>query len=202
MLYLVRHGQTAYNAERRLQGQLDIPLDDEGRRQAHALAERLYEAGPRFDALYSSRLQRAYETAVIIGAKLGLEPVVIDGVEEINFGCFQGHTFEECAELFPREYADYAEKLAGSNAHGGETGRQVMERARRALLSLPEAKEGSALVVCHGAVIGYLRAAAKGLPLYDIKALIPGNAELIELDVKRLMHDDEISVCPENVKVI
>ena len=93
MLYLVRHGQTAYNAERRLQGQLDIPLDDEGRRQAHALAERLYEAGPRFDALYSSRLSRARETARVIGEKLGLEPFVIDGVEEINFGRFQGHTF-------------------------------------------------------------------------------------------------------------
>lgn len=122
----------------------------------------------------------------MIGERLGFEPVVIDGVEEINFGRFQGHTFEECAELFPREYADYAEKLAGSNAHGGETGRDVMERARKAVLSLPEAESGSALVVCHGAVIGYVRAAAMGFPIYDVRELIPDNAEIIALGESEL----------------
>ena len=189
MLYLVRHGQTSFNAERRLQGQLDIPLSEEGVRQAHELAERLFYEGPRVDRIYCSRLSRAKDTARVIGQRLGLEPVVIHGVEEINFGCFQGHTFDECAVLFPEAYADYAARLAASNAHGGETGRQVMERARAALLALPEAREGSALVVCHGAVIGYLRAQAAGLPLDDIKELIPGNAEVVELDAKKLITD-------------
>lgn len=182
MLYLVRHGQTAYNAERRLQGQLDIPLSDEGRRQAEELARRLKENGPRFDRIYCSRLKRARDTAAAVGRALETEPIVIPGIEEIYFGFFQGHTFEECAKLFPEAYADYREKLAASNAHGGETGRDVMERARKALLSLPEAESGSALVVCHGAVIGYLRGAARGLPLNDIRELIPGNAEIIEFD--------------------
>ncbi|MCR5809580.1 MAG: histidine phosphatase family protein [Clostridiales bacterium] len=179
MLYLVRHGQSEFNAERRLQGQLDIPLTDEGRRQAEALAESLCKNGPRVGRIYCSRLKRAGETARIIGRRLGLTPITVGGIEEINFGKFQGHTFEECARLFPNEYADYLIKKAASNAHGGETGRQVMERAREALLKLREAKEGSALVVCHGAVIGYLRGAVMGVPLDDIKELIPGNAEVI-----------------------
>lgn len=179
MLYLVRHGQTAYNIERRLQGQLDIPLTDEGRRQAERLAERLFSEGPRIGKLYCSRLGRASETARIIGRRLKLTPVTVHGIEEICFGKFQGHTFDECARLFPEEYADYLIRKADSHAHGGETGRQVMERAREALLKLPEAAEGSALVVCHGAVIGYLRGAALGLPLFDVKELIPGNAEVV-----------------------
>lgn len=180
MLYLVRHGQTSFNAEGRLQGQMDILLCEEGVRQSEELAERLATEGPRVRKLYCSTLKRAEQTALIIGRRLNLPPVSVSGIEEIDFGCFQGHRFEECARLFPEKYADYLIKGAESNAYGGETGRQVFERAREAIIKLPEAKEGCALVVCHGAVIGYLRAAAAGAHLNDVKEFIPGNAELIE----------------------
>ena len=182
MLYLVRHGQTAYNAENRLQGQLDIPLTDFGREQARELGERLKAEGAHFDALYCSTLQRARETAQIAGSYLGLEPKPIRGIEEICFGRFQGHGFAECAELFPEAYADYCARGSDSNAHGGETGYDVLFRAREALLALPEAQKGSALVVTHGAVIGFLRAAAAGLPLNDVRRFIPGNAEIAGFD--------------------
>lgn len=182
MLYLVRHGQTPYNAENRLQGQLDIPLSEVGRAQAEELAVKLLRNGPRVDKLYCSTLSRAGETARIIGRALSLEPVTIPGLEEIAFGRFQGHMFSECETLFPEAYADHKRLGSDSNAHGGETGRQVMERAREALLKLPEAMRGSALVVTHGAVIGFLKAAAEGLPLNDVRAFIPGNAELVAFD--------------------
>ncbi len=189
MLYLVRHGQTPYNAERRLQGQTDIPLSETGRGQARALGERLKNEGARFDALYCSRLKRARETASIVGEYLGLEPKVIDGVEEIGFGLFENHTFEECAALYPEAYADFLEKGSGSNAHGGETGSMVFERARRALLSLPEAEKGSALVVAHGAVIGFIRAYLACAPFSNVSEFIPDNAEVVPLgeeDVEKL----------------
>lgn len=182
MLYLVRHGQTPYNAEHRLQGQLDIPLSDAGRAQAEALGERLLAEGRHFDRLYCSTLSRAKETALIVGSRLGLKPIPIEGVEEIDFGCFQGHIFKDCEALFPEAYADYKLRGSDSNAHGGETGVDVFKRARAALLKLPEARSGSALVVCHGAVIGFLRGAAAGVPLCDIRELIPDNAELIPFD--------------------
>ena len=182
MLYLARHGQTAYNSERRLQGQRDIPLSEEGVRQAEALAERLFCGGFRFDRLCCSRLSRARDTARVIGERLGLEPTVLGGVEEICLGCFQGHTFDECAKLYPEAFADYLERPGASNAHGGENGRQVMERARAAILKLPEAENGSALIVCHGAVIGYLRAAVLGVPLNNVSELIPANAEIAVFD--------------------
>jgi broad specificity phosphatase PhoE len=181
MLYLVRHGQTPYNAENRLQGQLDIPLSDTGREQARELGERLKAEGPRVKKLYCSTLSRAGETARIIGRALSLTPITVKGLEEIYFGRFQGHMFTDCARLFPEAYADYLIHGSNSNAHGGETGFDVMERARKALLKLPEsANSEPALVVCHGAVIGFLRAAAEGLPLNDVRAFIPKNAELCE----------------------
>ena len=95
MLYLVRHGQTPYNAERRLQGQLDIPLDDTGRRQAEKLAERMLSEGPRVKKLYCSMLKRANETARIIGRRLNLTPVTVYGIEEIYFGKFQGRRLRD-----------------------------------------------------------------------------------------------------------
>lgn len=192
MIYLVRHGQTAYNKERRLQGQRDIPLACEGLLQAEELALRLKKEGPRFGALYCSTLSRARVTAEIIGRQMGIEPITIAGVEEIFFGSFQGHTFAEIEKLYPAEYAAYLADRANSNSHGGENPKQVLSRSREAILALSEAKavlcggDASALIVCHGAVIAYLRAASVGRPLDDILDLIPDNAQLIPLGKEEL----------------
>ena len=186
MLYLVRHGQTPYNAEHRLQGQLDTRLSELGREQAHALGLKLKAEGARFDALYCSRLERAIMTASIIGSRIGLEPRVVPGLEEINFGCFQGHTYEEIAELYPEAYREFQLRGTDVNPHGGETGQMVFERARRALLSLPEAEKGSALVVSHGAVIGYLRAYIAGKGFSDVKEYIPRNAQTVEFGEREI----------------
>src|SRR5919206_4482332 len=92
-LLLVRHGETDWNAEGRLQGHTDRPLNDVGRRQARELAERL--AGEGADAIYASDLARAKETAEIVGARLGL-PVVIDAdLREKNWGTWEGLTGDE-----------------------------------------------------------------------------------------------------------
>ncbi|MBR6428483.1 MAG: histidine phosphatase family protein [Clostridia bacterium] len=179
MLYLVRHGETAFNAERRIQGRMDTPLSPRGLAQAEALGEWLCERGFAFDAVYSSTLTRAKDTAAAVGKRLGLEPKAVEGLEEIDFGRFQGHTFDECARLYPEAYADRLIRGADSNAHGGETGEEVFLRARAALLGLPEFNGGCALVVCHGAVIGFLRAAVQGRPFAHTRDLIPKNIQLV-----------------------
>ena len=195
MLCLVRHGKTAYNAEWRLQGQLDIPLCYEGLLQAERLGLQLKNSGPVFGSLYCSTLSRARVTAEIVGRHLGLTPTPVRGLEEIFFGKFQSHTFAEIEELFPEEYAAYVADRANCAGHGGETPGMVLERARAAILALPEARAtlagtpcGDALVVCHGAVIAYLRAAACGRKLDDIRDLIPDNAELIPFGREDLEH--------------
>ena len=186
MLYLVRHGETEYNAERRIQGRLDLPLNEKGRAQAAALGRSIISLGISFDAVYSSTLSRAWETARIAGARLGLEPKTVPGLEEIFFGRFQGRTFDECARLYPEAYADWLINGYGSSMHGGETGRQIFLRARAALLTLPEFEKGCALVVCHGAVIGLLRAAVAGKPLDHVRELIPKHVQLVEFGPESL----------------
>ena len=201
MLYLVRHGKTAYNAERRLQGQMDIPLCYEGILQAEELSLRLQKEGRSFGALYSSSLQRAKVTAGIIGRRMGIEPITVPGLEEIYFGKFQSHTFAEIAVIYPEEFAAYSADREHCAPHGGETPGQVLERARRTLLSLPEVKRLMAgeeapdtLVVCHGAVIAYLRAAARGQSLAEITELIPKNAELIPISAGELKLISEYAI--------
>src|SRR3954469_18439411 len=96
-LLLVRHGETDWNAEGKLQGHTDRPLNDYGRRQAEALAERLAEE--RVDAVYARDLARTRETAEIVGARLGL-PVVLDpDLRERNWGTWEGLTPGERARV-------------------------------------------------------------------------------------------------------
>ena len=96
-LLLVRHGETDWNAERRWQGHADVPLNDRGREQARVLAEQL--AGESIDAIYSSDLSRARDTAEIVGVRLSV-PVVVDAaLREIDVGPIEGMTAEETGTL-------------------------------------------------------------------------------------------------------
>jgi len=100
-LILIRHGLTDWNAERRYQGQTDIPLNDMGREQAGRLAKRLAER--TVDALYASDLKRAWETAETIGRAMEIEPVAEKRLRELGFGVIEGLTFEQAEARYPRE---------------------------------------------------------------------------------------------------
>src|SRR5688572_13005538 len=91
-LWLVRHGESTWNSVQRFQGGLDAPLSDRGRWQAQALAAGLATA--RFDALYTSPLHRARETAAACGAVLGLDAIAVDDLREIGLGDWEGLTLE------------------------------------------------------------------------------------------------------------
>lgn len=102
-LCLIRHGETSWNVERRLQGHLDVPLNEAGRRQACLSAAAL--AGQSFSALYCSDLGRAHETARWIAEALGLDPVPLESLRERHYGAFQGLTYDEARTRFPEDYA-------------------------------------------------------------------------------------------------
>ncbi|UCE85487.1 MAG: histidine phosphatase family protein, partial [Deltaproteobacteria bacterium] len=102
---LIRHGQSTWNAAGRWQGQGDPPLSDAGRRQARALAGALAAARARFDALLSSDLARARETAAILGEALSLEPEIEPRLRERNVGSWSGRTRREIERSWPEELA-------------------------------------------------------------------------------------------------
>jgi len=103
-IYLIRHGETDWNREGRWQGYSDVPLSTAGRAQAARLARRLAGEGTRFDAMYSSDLSRAWETAIAIGGELGLRPAAAPALREIDLGAWAGKTRDEIARTFPGEW--------------------------------------------------------------------------------------------------
>lgn len=184
MVWLARHGRTAYNAAGRFQGHLPVPLDDRGREQAHQLAEASARLGPA--VLVASPLARAWETAQIVGARLGLEPVEDARFAETDAGDWTDRTFEDVIAQDPEGFARFAALDLTWGFPGGE--RFADQQARvlegvaewRARETVPPARPpaGPVLVVCHGVTI---RLAQLALAADDPAAGPPDNGSLVAL---------------------
>ena len=182
-ILLARHGETDWNREGRFQGHADPPLNETGRAQAAELAAEL--AGIRFAAVYSSPLRRALETAELVAATHGLDPVAIEALREVDVGSWQGLTRAEVGVRFPEQlsrWLDYAQ--------GWEDGESYEEMGRRvvaALLDLTAAHEHERiLAVTHGGPIRATFAFADGTSHADARRLGPriGNVFLAEFAVE------------------
>jgi probable phosphoglycerate mutase len=167
-IVLIRHGETAWNAERRLQGHIDIALNAEGLRQAQALGQALAEE--HFDAIIASDLQRAHQTAQALAHSRGM-PVHSDpGLRERCFGGFEGLLYAEIEQRFPHEFAAWqARDIDGVMPAGirvAETFRQFYQRCTNAIVGLAQRHPGQSLaLVAHGGVLECAYRAALGLSL-------------------------------------
>ncbi|MYE27027.1 MAG: histidine phosphatase family protein [Chloroflexi bacterium] len=126
----IRHGQTDFNRERRLQGAMPVPLNECGRSQSRSLAEYL-NAVP-IDAIYSSPRSRALETAQIIGEILGQTVRQDERLAEIAFGDFEGHTFAEVEARFPVAFRKWQSGFRPYRVPGGESRLDVQRRMQAA----------------------------------------------------------------------
>ena len=170
-LILIRHGETAWNRERRMQGQTDTPLSDIGRAQAQAVGQRL--ARHPFVALYSSDLTRAWDTAAAIARASGREVRREPALRERTFGVFEGLTYEEMAQRYPDEHARFSTRDPDYAVPGGESPRQFFERSLACLEAIAAAHAGaSVVVVTHGLVLDTLHRAARKMSL-DMKREAP-----------------------------
>jgi probable phosphoglycerate mutase len=151
-LLLVRHGQSTWNREHRIQGQLDPPLSDEGRRQAERVGHRL--AGRRLAGFYSSDLKRAFQTSQAIQAVTGQNPEPMAGLREIYLGEWEGLHTDELAERFPQAWSSWSEEPNWDLVPGGEGAALFETRVAAALDGILERhNHGDVLVVTHGGVI-------------------------------------------------
>jgi broad specificity phosphatase PhoE len=150
-VYLARHGRTAYNHERRFQGQLPVPLDDEGRAQAGALAEQA-AATCAFQKLWCSPLLRARETADIVARRLELAPQEDARLMETDAGDWTDRTFVDIQQQAPGQFARFIELDPDFAFPGGESFAGQSSRVAEVLGEI-ECGPLPALVVCHGVVI-------------------------------------------------
>lgn len=158
---LVRHGETEWNAERRIQGQIDIGLNDNGRKQAKAAGHWLKTAG--IVALYSSDLKRAWTTAEAIGRAIGLVPISVPEMRERLYGLFQGLTYAEAEEKFPEGYAAFEGRNADYNFENGESLRTMFARVTGKLQEIAAAHPGqNVAVVLHGGVLDVINRFVRG----------------------------------------
>jgi broad specificity phosphatase PhoE len=154
VIFLARHGQTDDNVEPvRVQGSRDVPLNEAGRAQARELAARVRAQAPDLAALWSSQLQRARETAEIVGADLGLEPRVDPRLAETARGDWEGRRWEEIEAEDPDGVAAWRRAGATFRFPGGESLAEQQARVLAALEDVRRAGAGTALVVCHGGSI-------------------------------------------------
>ena len=167
-LVLIRHGETAWNAAGRIQGQLDVPLSSTGMWQAGRLAERFgAEAaaqGPPLAAIYSSQLARAWSTAQPVADRLGLPVRPEPRVQERSFGIFQGHTLDEVSKLWPDDFVRWRARDPEAAMPQGESAHQVIARVTSALEDLTAAHPGDRIAIfTHGGILDVAYRIACGL---------------------------------------
>jgi probable phosphoglycerate mutase len=181
----IRHGETAWNSESRIQGQTDIGLNAAGAWQASRLPAALADEG--IEALYSSDLRRTLDTAGPLAAACGL-PVVADaGLRERCFGAFEGHTFAEIEARWPAQSERWRRRDADFGPAGGEVLADFYARSVAAATRLVAAHPGQAVaLVTHGGVLDCLYRAATRIDLQAPRSWQIGNA-----GIHRLLYSEE-----------
>jgi 2,3-bisphosphoglycerate-dependent phosphoglycerate mutase len=181
----IRHGQTAWNADGRIQGHTDIVLDAVGEWQAERLAQALDDA--TLHVLYSSNLARARQTAAPLAASKGLELRTDPGLRERGFGEFEGLSYAQIEQRWPEQAARWRRRDPDFGARGGEVLRDFRDRVVAAVSRLAQAHRGQSIaLVTHGGVLDLLYREATRVALDAPRTWSVANAS-----VNRLLHNGQ-----------
>ena len=180
-IYLIRHGQTAANNGKMFQGSLDYSLNPSGLAQAQKLGE--YFADIHLDAIYSSPMLRARMTAAAIATRKNMAYRTVSGLEEANFGQWEGMTFDEIYQRWPEQMDKFFMEPASWQPPGGESFAMVQQRALAAFQQiLDRSEEGSAVaIVSHGGIVRVQLSHILGMPLDNMWRLSAHNVSVTSL---------------------
>ena len=194
-IWVVRHGETPWNVERRIQGWEDTPLNDHGISQAQALGRhlaKLHQNGPVIHALYSSDLQRAHHTANIAGQAIGLTPIIETGVRERHFGVLQGVIFHAMDEHQPEAAKIWRSREPEAELPEGESLGTFHRRVVKALDEIAARHVGQrVMVVSHGGAMDIIWRHASQVALQAPRQTPMQNASI-----------NRISISPEGWRII
>ena len=175
---LVRHGETSWNAERRLQGHTDIDLNDRGKKQADQMALALKTIDLKFDVFYTSDLKRAVKTAHAIEKRFGVNAIKEAALRERNLGALQGLTIDDAPHIKPQLWDIHLKRDTEHELEGGESIKQFAKRIHDALENIKNSNSGTILLVSHGGALDMMYRLASGQSLESEKAVSVPNASL------------------------
>jgi alpha-ribazole phosphatase len=180
-LCLVRHGQTDWNLEGRYHGQSDVPLNENGRAQAHVIAQQLQ--GESFAAIYSSDLRRARETAEIIAAAIHLPIRLEPRLREIDQGEWEGQLVDIIKARYAGLWQERIVDPTNVRPPGGETVGEVAKRVYDVLNDITRLYPiGQVLITSHGLALATVICKVRNIPIGQAYTMIPDNAEPIWVD--------------------
>lgn len=178
-LCLVRHGETTWNTERRLQGHTDIPLNANGALQARQMAQALKDIKLNFDVLYTSDLKRAADTANAVVELFGIEAQVDSALRERHFGALQGLSIPEAPVLRPDIWQAHIARDLEHDLEGGESIQQFALRVENALKKIQARHIGKTiLIVSHGGTLDMMYRIASKQALNTDRIVSVPNASL------------------------
>ena len=180
-IHIVRHASTEYNTMRRWQGRIDLPLDENGIRQAQALALRF--ASIAVDKIYSSPLKRARQTAKEIAKVHGLDVEIVDDLIESDLSLWEGMPADEVKKKFEREYREWATN-PDAEIEGVESVRSVYERTKRALEKIHSLGGEEIVIVTHAIVVRAAVCYVMKMPLESFREFVVHNASVTTILVK------------------
>lgn len=181
-IFLIRHGQTDWNLKGKIQGSCDIDLNETGILQAKELSEKILESNYKFPIIYTSPQKRALTTAQILSETTGVEYVPLKGLEEINLGGWEGLSWAEVKEKFPKEYEEWYKNRRYTKPPKGESYQDMLERVLAALQSISTDERENIAIVTHSAVIMCILCYITNTPFDEMTKFKADNTIIIEID--------------------
>lgn len=187
ILYFIRHGQTDWNVKGKIQGSVDTGLNNNGINQANELSKKLIEQDISITKIYTSRQKRAHKTAQILSQSINVEYYLIDGLEEMNLGEWEGLSWDEVRSNYPVEYSEWYINRRDTRPPKGESYQDMLERVLKAVHRIICENQEDIAIVTHSAVIMTLQCYLTNTPFDMMNRFKTGNADIISIDSKQFV---------------
>jgi probable phosphoglycerate mutase len=187
-LFLIRHGQTDWNIEGKIQGSVDIELNETGIKQAEELSHKVLVAGYKFSKIYSSPQKRAFKTAEILSEATKVDYISITGLEEINLGEWEGLSWTEVKEKYPTEYEEWYINRRYTKPPKGEAYEDMLQRVLKSIYKIINENSEDVVIVTHSAVIMCIQCYMTNTPFNEMMKFKADNTSITEINSDLLMN--------------
>ncbi len=185
-IYFIRHGETDWNVENKIQGSNDIELNENGVSQAIALGEKIKALGYPIHKIYTSPQKRAKKTAKLLSKAIDVEYEITHGLEEMNLGRWEGFTWKEVKEEDSEIYNAWYPERNTKKTPDGESYEDVLSRSLAAVQSILKNESKDIAIVSHGAVIKCLLCHVNNVPFDQMDQFRTGNTSITIIEAAQL----------------